>query len=105
LVTTLYTLIIYCWKSFTHSLFHHSRYTTAGTRPQQPPEERERLERIWTENFVVCRLILIVLGVPLYLKEWHMICLSPTLTMYVSFVALPVVVEHSISRECISPSQ
>eukprot|EP00603_Paraphysomonas_imperforata_P001234 CAMPEP_0114415620 /NCGR_PEP_ID=MMETSP0103-20121206/2003_1 /TAXON_ID=37642 ORGANISM="Paraphysomonas imperforata, Strain PA2" /NCGR_SAMPLE_ID=MMETSP0103 /ASSEMBLY_ACC=CAM_ASM_000201 /LENGTH=286 /DNA_ID=CAMNT_0001583809 /DNA_START=126 /DNA_END=983 /DNA_ORIENTATION=- len=30
----------------------HLWYTTAGTRPQQPPEERKRLEQIWTENFM-----------------------------------------------------
>lgn len=30
----------------------HLWYTTAGTRPQQPAEERQRLEQIWTENFV-----------------------------------------------------
>lgn len=30
----------------------HLWYTTAGTRPQQPPEERKKLERIWLENFM-----------------------------------------------------
>lgn len=30
----------------------HLWYTTAGTRPQQPPEERQRFEQLWTENFV-----------------------------------------------------